>query len=795
MSTSGDNIRNNLAKPPDVETDDTTKAMLEEENDLSAFRTLMRGEPCWYYNEWKHSTARRGSNSWTDIWNDSDDEKLDKLKSFALWAIADLGMRGNDLHHTATYMSDGAEYARTEFEPVWEGDSGEAARESLKKFSKACTEAATAWEEFGHVASSLCGDIRSTVQDLINYGSNGSTVDQYRQRYWNFNDSSQDDHLENLRWTLDEVNGSGDISPGDTPERIGEVIDIDRLGFGTSEEECAGWAKFMDDHNDAYDSAITTYRDQVDTTIRTLEGLLNTFGDSVGSPSYLADMNPLAAVRPAKEKDPGDDAGTGDDGRGNDGKDDGKDKGGTGSPGTGSPGTGSPGTGSPGTGSPGTGSPGTGSPGTETEAAEDGGKPEPGKNPVTGQPLEIDPATGQPYPIDPTTGEPIKDAGDDQDTTVVQHGDKDVTVTEPSTTGEMTVGVDDGKGGAKNYQLDFDPNKNPDDGRDAKDGSVGGGAGGYGPSGSGSDRIPAGGKGGGVEDQVHTPGEDGKIRIKDGDLEIVAEQPLGPDGATVVTIDDGKGEPTTQILGDKEDVEEYQRKLAQDETRLTGHREDLEGRERVSKADWDELKAQEESFRERGGRLDVDDDKVAEKGDDDAPRSGEERSTPKSVFDEAKDEKSDGVGKSVFDDDPKGGDSKGAGGAGVGGGGGASAMSGSGGGGGGGIGGSAQDLDPGARSGAAAPTGGGQGAGLGTAPGGAEPAAAASGGRGGAGMMGAPMGAMGGGAGGGGGDDQQRSTNAAYQTHGGLFEPELAEGPFGVARISGTLDDEEASSS
>lgn len=57
-------------------------------------------------------------------------------------------------------------------------------------------------------------------------------------------------------------------------------------------------------------------------------------------------------------------------------------------------------------------------------------------------------------------------------------------------------------------------------------------------------------------------------------------------------------------------------------------------------------------------------------------------------------------------------------------------------------------------------------------------------------MMGAPMGGMGGG--GGGGGDQERSTNAAYQTHGGLFEPEVAEGPFGVARISGTLDDEEA---
>lgn len=768
-STSADNIRNNLAESPDVDTDNTSRKLLEDQNDLAAFRKLMRGEPRWYYNEWKNSVARRGANNWADMWNESDEEKLEKLKSFQLWAIADLGMRVGDLHHAVGWIADGGDTARTSSEPVWEGDSGDAARESLTKFSKACTDAATSWEELGHVASTLCGDIKRSIEELIAYGSNGSTIDQYRGRYGNLNDSSEDDHLSNIRDLFAEVKDSGEISPGASPEDIADAI-------GTTwtywEWDWPGFVKWIDDHNDAYSAAVEQYRDQVDETIQTIEGLLNTFGDSVGSPSYLADLNPLAAVRPAKDEKPGDDGGS------DKGGDKGRDTGGTGS-------SGSPSTGSPSTGSPSTGSPSTGSP--SSTAPADVGAPQraEGTNPVTGKPLEIDPATGKPYPIDPSTGEPIKDVGDDQDTTTVKQGDKEISMTEPSKTGEMTVGVDDGKGGTKNYRLDFDPENPPQDGKEGKDGqSVGGGAAGYGPQGSGGKDAP-GGKAG-PEDEVHVPGEDGKIRIKDGDLEIVAEQPLGPDGATVVTVDDGTGEPTTQILGDKEDVDEYKRLLNEDQQRLTGYREDLEGRENVSKSEWDELRKAEDSFRERGGGLPDDDGKHAEKVSDGQPAGAEERSEPKSVFDEAEKESksSGGLGKSAFDE------AKAAGGGGAG----ASGFSGGGGGAAGGVGGSVADLEQGARSGVGAPPGSG-GAGVAAAPGagtGAEPAAASSGARGGAGggMMGGGM--MGGGMGAGGGGDEQRGGNSAYQVHGGLFEPEVDEGPFGVARISGSLNDEEA---
>lgn len=79
------------------------------------------------------------------------------------------------------------------------------------------------------------------------------------------------------------------------------------------------------------------------------------------------------------------------------------------------------------------------------------------------------------------------------------------------------------------------------------------------------------------------------------------------------------------------------------------------------------------------------------------------------------------------------------------------------------------------------------GPGVGTAPGGGGDQAATRGG----GMMGGGM--MGGaGAAGGGGGDESRSSNAAYRVSAtDLFEPEVGEGPFGVARISGSLDDEE----
>lgn len=206
----------------------------------------------------------------------------------------------------------------------------------------------------------------------------------------------------------------------------------------------------------------------------------------------------------------------------------------------------------------------------------DGDQPKPGdagegKNPVTGGKLETDPETGEPYPIDPATGEAVKDATE-RDTLTVEQGDKKFELAEPNAKGEMEISVEDGKGPLKDYKLDFG------DGDEASGGAQPGGQteGGSGQSqGSGQAQGAGQGQGAGeprqqesglqgsadgAEDaqnagqgeKVYTPDEDGKIRIQDGDTEIVAEQPDGPDGPTKVTVDDGKGEPTTYTLGEEQ---------------------------------------------------------------------------------------------------------------------------------------------------------------------------------------------------------------------------------------------------
>ncbi|QRP45348.1 hypothetical protein [Amycolatopsis sp. FDAARGOS 1241] len=179
-------------------------------------------------------------------------------------------------------------------------------------------------------------------------------------------------------------------------------------------------------------------------------------------------------------------------------------------------------------------------------------------NPVTHQPLETDPETGKPYPIDPHTGRPIKTA--EPETMTVQQGDHKIAMTEPGSDGCMGITVDDGTGHPKQYQLDFD---DPKDAAAAAPGQPGqsdeaaqpGHPGQPAPAGGGqaSGFGPQGHSGGQATDpspKTYEPGPDGKIHIEDGGLKITAERPSGPDGPTVVTVDDGSGDPVKYTLGD-----------------------------------------------------------------------------------------------------------------------------------------------------------------------------------------------------------------------------------------------------
>ncbi|MEU6640970.1 hypothetical protein ABZ863_00285 [Saccharomonospora sp. NPDC046836] len=287
-----------------------------------------------------------------------------------------------------------------------------------------------------------------------------------------------------------------------TEDNIREETDKYR---GTLQEAEQRLAEFCAD----YDTKANSVHQQASSYVSGIQDNYTTLIDSL---NQGLEPDPFAAT------DTGGDAG-GDTGGG-------VDTGGTGN-GTGSgSGSGSGGGGSvPGVGGGGTGGGGS-MPGIETPETE---KPE-GMNPVTGKPLELNPETGEPYPIDPETGEAIKDLGSDQDTLTVEQGDQTFTMTEPDDEGKMDISVEDGSGELKEYQLDF----GPDDPSAAEPGE-------FGPQGTGE-----------PGEQVYRPGPDGKIHIEDGNLKITAERPEGPEGPTVVTVDNGQGEPVTYTLGTKE---------------------------------------------------------------------------------------------------------------------------------------------------------------------------------------------------------------------------------------------------
>jgi hypothetical protein len=166
--------------------------------------------------------------------------------------------------------------------------------------------------------------------------------------------------------------------------------------------------------------------------------------------------------------------------------------------------------------------------------------PDPNTNPVTHQPLETDPATGQPYPIDPVTGTPVTNAAPSRDAITVQQGANKISMEEPDQNGKMGISVDDGSAHVKDYKLDFGddkfrplPDATPD----------------HGPQGLVQHASSPGADGQRPGAQSYQPGADGKIHIEDGALKITAERPDGPGGQTVITVDDGKGDPTKYTLG------------------------------------------------------------------------------------------------------------------------------------------------------------------------------------------------------------------------------------------------------
>ncbi|WP_414935900.1 hypothetical protein [Amycolatopsis sp. cmx-11-51] len=392
------------------------------------------------------------------------------------------------------------------------------------------------------------------------------------------------------------------------------------------------------------------------------------------------------------------------------------------------------------------------------EAPKPEDKPADGTNPVTGKPLELDPETGKPYPIDPATGDAIKDGIDGQDTMTVEKGDNKIEMTEPDKDGKMDIKVDDGKGNEKDYKLDFDDPKGEDGkpGEEGKDGD-------FGPKGAVKEGEPG-------ADGVYRPGPDGKIHIQDGNLKITAEQPQGPNGPTVVTVDDGKGEPTTYTLDEK------------------GEKKELKPGDVVETDDIKNGLDDRNPGNPQPGKVD-------EVRTMPAPADGGGFSAPGGVEVGAGVSGGEGTAAVSAEAAAAGGAASGSDGDGTvptasGGGGGNSFEGALGGVGDGGSAGSlneAGSLEAGIQTGGGAQPAGTDG-GLGMAPGGMDPAPAGAGAgsssAGMGGMMGG-MGAMGGAAGGGGGGGDTQRGSSQYRVEGGIFETSGAGG-----RISGSLDDE-----
>ena len=313
---------------------------------------------------------------------------------------------------------------------------------------------------------------------------------------------------------------------------------------------------------------------------------------------------------------------------------------------------------------------------------------------------------------------------DEQGTLTVEQGDKKLEIGEPDAEGRMGITVDDGSGEPAQYELDFGTGDR--DARTADDGDAEGGE--FGP------------QGGDPTEKVYRPGPDGKIRIEDGNLTIVAEQPEGPDGPTLVTVDDGTGEPTTYTLDGFGDGD-------------TGS--DIDGLRA--------LPAQPPATEDGIELPDPFGGGTSDSGADSGAGSGAGSSA------DVQTPSAPSTSGSLTGSLGGGGDVGGAGG-GI-----AAAAPGA----------DAQPLDEGSRTSATTGTPGGGGAApAAPAPGGAPAAAGASGGGGGmmgGGMMGAPMGAAGAGAGQGG--EQNRS--ASYRIDGQLFD-----GSETPKAISGTIGEE-----
>ncbi|GAA3538336.1 WXG100 family type VII secretion target [Amycolatopsis ultiminotia] len=567
----GDSIIAPLQPPADVHLDDTSDAMIKS---LSGFRDQMTGKLGEVYVKWIQHPSRNLGTQFAAPYGRGDEENrlLNELGGFGFGHLWGAQGRAANLGKAAKAAQDDAGQAKQAVAASWQGKAADSAAEKLDDFAKAAGDYGGAVNGFSQLLQQLWHTVRQPIVDLAKLPEDaGQSPKQFLDAHSPDDCDGQSMFIDRLndaiKWgrrknhaevANSEDGGTGPISPQDLRDAsLGVDLDTDYYSRWAND-----FCNQMDEYCVAYSNAMNTYRQYIRNAHTAATNALRAFTDGLDVPT-----DPFGGLHFGAGGDAG-----GQTKSSSSGGDHGNGAGGSPSANAGGSSAPSPASAAPQQAVP---APAPAAPAATTPAAAD-----PNANPVTHQPLETDPGTGQPYPIDPRTGQAVKPDTEQPETMTVQQGDHKLSLTEPGDDGRMGITVDDGSGHPKDFQLDFGDHQDgaqagadpaaqqpgsgqpaqvpgqPDAGPGQQADSPGHSA--HAPDSPGQpDQATGAHAAPGSPDQPgsdtapkYEPGPDGKIHIEDGGLKIIAERPQGPDGPTVVTVDDGSGEPVKYTLGD-----------------------------------------------------------------------------------------------------------------------------------------------------------------------------------------------------------------------------------------------------
>ncbi|WP_406640605.1 hypothetical protein [Amycolatopsis sp. WGS_07] len=525
----GDTIIAPLQPPADVHLDDTSDNILKP---LAGFREKMTGKLVQPYTRWMGHPSRNLGLRFAPPYGQGDEENrmLNELGGFGFGYLWGAQGRAANLGKAAKAAQDDTAQVKQSLAAAWQGKAADSAAEKLDDFSKASGEYLGTVNGFSQLLQQLWQTVRKPIVDLGQLPENGG---QAPKKFLDAHKPEDTDGLLMFIGRLDDAIKWGRVAParsevaqkgpGTGPINAQDLrnMSVD-LDIHNNTKWSDMFCRQMDEYCQQYSDAMECFRQYIRNAHTAATNGLRAFSDGLNVPTDPFGRLQLGADKGTSGRETG--KGGGDSKpRSSGGGGDTKPQEATVPPQVG--------------------------PQPQTPPAQ----PDPNQNPVTHKPLEVDPETGQPYPIDPRTGEAVKTGHEAPDTVTVQHGDHKITMSEPDDHGKMAVSVGDGAGHDKAYQLDFgdqadktpgahsDPAARPHDGAQDPAGK---------PHDAPVQQRPDGTSPTTDPNQVHRPGPDGKIHIEDGNLKITAERPSGPDGPTVVTVDDGSGEPTKYTLDD-----------------------------------------------------------------------------------------------------------------------------------------------------------------------------------------------------------------------------------------------------